>query len=143
MGTERGGERRGARGGAEKPWARKTGSHVPTMFRGRRQLSLKHYLNLHGLGNSPPAPPVLWAAILLGADRDYACGSSKQSKEEMERKKAGAKSLGASSHGWASRGFYLDFLNFTGFSTRYDLRWLQPAMGLEQGLSFQPKTKMG
>lgn len=60
--------------GAEMPWApARLEIMFPPCSRGRHQLSPKHYLNLNGLRNSLPlAPPVLWGAMMLGADRDYA-----------------------------------------------------------------------
>lgn len=65
-------ERARARGGQRSRGPRTTGSHVPTMFQRAASALTQALFESAWPGKFPLAPPVLWAAILLGADRDYA-----------------------------------------------------------------------
>ena len=68
-------ERARARGGQRHLGPHTTGSHVPSTFQRVASALTQALFESAWPGKFPPAPPVLWAAILLGADRDYACGS--------------------------------------------------------------------
>ena len=99
--------------GAEMPWApTRLEITFPPRSRGWRQLSPKHYLNLHGLGNSPGTPSVVGSHNAGSRQRLCPVGLEKKVKRRWRERRQERKSLGTSSHGWARPGVYVDFLNF-------------------------------
>lgn len=61
---------------AEEPWPRRQLEVTcPPCSRGQRQLSLKHYLNLHGLGSSPPHPQCCGQPYCWEQTEIMPCGS--------------------------------------------------------------------
>ena len=104
----------------------------PPCPKGQCQLSPKHYLNLHGPWEIPSTPPVL-AGSQKAVDRLKLCSAGFESKQEW------AKGLQPQ----LGKALALPWLSeFPGFSSKYNVRWPQPAVAWSRVSVSEPEIKV-